>query len=70
MDQKYGNGIGRDLAEALAENAVARARFDAMTPEERSAFLRRARQRRGLREQKALVDELAGWEQGHAPYQL
>ena len=69
-ETKYGNGIDSDLAEALAENAVARERFDAQTAEERRSFLRRARQCRSLAEQKALVDELTGCEKGHGPYQL
>lgn len=66
----YGNGIRSDFTQALAENAVARAKFESLPPREREEILRRAGQRRGLQEQKALLDELTGWQIGHPPYQL
>ncbi len=70
MDTLYGNGVDSDLEEALAENAVARARFSAMPDEKRKEFLLRARKAHGLEEQKKLLDELVGWKKGHEPYQL
>lgn len=70
MDTPYGNGIDSDLEEALAENAIAKARFNAMPDGERKEFLRRAREIRGLEEQKKLLNELVGWKKGHEPYQL
>ena len=68
--ERYENGIRKDLTEALAENAVARLRFNAMTEEERKSFLRRTDRAKGREELKALTDELAGWRRGHPPYQL
>ena len=65
----YGNGIRGELDEALAENAVAKLRFEGLSPADREAFLRRA-EGAGLAETKELLNELVGWQKGHPPYQL
>ena len=65
----YGNGIRGVLDEALAENAVAKLRFEGLSPADREAFLHRA-EGAGLAETKELLNELVGWQKGHPPYQL
>lgn len=61
---------GADLRRALAENAMARERFNSLPPEAREKLLRRAEQVHDRMEMKALVDEFLGWQTGHPPYQL
>ncbi len=65
----YGNGIRGVLDQALAENAVAKRRFEGLSGADREAFLRRA-EGADLKETKELLNELVGWQKGHAPYQL
>ena len=65
----YGNGLRGALDEALAENAVAKLRFEGLSPADRAAFLRRA-EGADLAETKELLNELTGWQEGHPPYQL
>ena len=65
----YGNGIRGVLDQALAENAVAKRRFEGLSDADREAFLRRA-EGADLKETKELLNELVGWQKGHAPYQL
>ncbi len=62
-------GIYNDFDKALSENAVAKARFSALTPEEQAAYRARAQRARGLEECKRLADELVGSQIGHPPYQ-
>ena len=71
MEQEplYGNGIRGVLNEALAENAVAKLRFEGLSEPDREAFLRRA-EGADLAKTKELLNELGGWQKGHAPYQL
>ena len=66
----FGNGIRGVLDEALAENAIAKSRFESLSPEDRSAFLKRAEKTRELGEMKELLNDLVGWQEGHPPYQL
>ena len=66
----YGNGIRGVLDEALAENATAKSRFESLSAADRAAFLRRTEGVRSREEMKGLLDELAGWQEGHPPYQL
>ena len=63
-------GIYTDFDKALSENAVAKLRFDSLPPEEQANFRARAKNARGLEENKRLIDELVGWQIGHPPYQL
>ena len=65
----FGNGIRGVLDEALAENAVAKLRFEGLSDADRKAFLRRA-EGADLEKTKELLNELTGWQKGHAPYQL
>ena len=65
----FGNGIRGVLDEALAENAIAKRRFEGLSDADREAFLRRA-EGADLEETKELLNELTGWQKGHAPYQL
>ena len=65
----FGNGIRGVLEEALAENAIAKRRFEGLSDADREAFLRRA-EGADLEETKKLLNELTGWQEGHAPYQL
>ena len=70
MEPVYGNGVQGVLDEALAENAVAKMRYEGLSPADREAFLRRAAQAGGLGEIKELLNDLVGWQKGHGPYQL
>jgi hypothetical protein len=65
----FGNGIRGVLDEALAENAIAKRRFEGLSDADREAFLRRA-EGADLEKTKELLNELVGWQKGHAPYQL
>lgn len=68
--RRYSEGIDNDLDQALTENAVAQASFRAMTEEEQQKFRRRAEEKHGMAETRKLADSLAGWQEGHPPYQL
>jgi len=66
----YGNGIDSDFEEALSENAIAKARFEGLTDADKNAFLQRVRSAGSKDAMKPLLDELVGWQKGHAPYEL
>lgn len=68
--KRRGNGLHSNFEQALAENAVARSRFESLGPKEQEALRARARDARGLEENKRLLDEMVGWQEGHPPYQL
>ena len=58
------------LAWALEKNAAARAVYLAMDDRGRAELLRRARTIGDQRAMDQLADGLAGWAEGHPPYQL
>ena len=65
-DDRVNTHFGR----ALAANAQAMIRFDAMTPEEKKRVLDQARGLKSMKETQEFVNSLVGWQEGHPPYQL
>lgn len=65
-DDRVSTHFGR----ALAANAQALIRFDAMTPEQKKRVLDRVRGLKTMEETQDFVNSLVGWQEGHPPYQL
>ena len=62
--------IGSDFRRELTKNAAAQTVFDALTPEDREKLMDRVRRTGSPAEYDRIIDSLAGWQKGHAPYQL
>ena len=60
----------RDFALALDKNAAAMAVVRAMNDRDRDALAEKARAIRDPKALDAFVDAIAGWQEGHPPYQL
>ena len=64
------DGITTDFERAITSNGEALSIYNAMLPEEQSAFRRRAEQAASREELKEMINDLVGWKKGHPPYQL
>ncbi len=62
--------IKNDFDRALTRNPAAQAKAAAMTAEQREKLQQRAAEAKDEAELEKIVDDLVGWQRGHAPYQL
>ena len=70
MDVNENRSIKTDFDRALAEYAVALAKFGALTEQEREKLRRRAARAADFTAMREIVSDFVGWQEGHGPYQL
>ena len=61
--------IKTDFDRALAENAVALEKFEALSEAEREKLRRRAARAVDFTAMRGIVNDFVGWQEGHGPYQ-
>ena len=61
--------VKSDFERALAENAAAKIKFDALTEPERAKLRDRAARAAGFDAMRDIVNDFVGWQEGHGPYQ-